>query len=293
MRVTQPKNILAGFYVGAADAEVPEIVHAGEFWSGGDHYIDLHRHEVWEFYLQLDGESQWDGPGQTYALQPGSFFAVAPGVYHRMHSRVTRKHHYLFVAFDLTAVLARHPALAPLWQGHEIVVVNDAEALHTPFRQLLREISVVMPQRAAGLRLALDYLVLCASRALLPAEARPFAATHPAVMRVKELLDEQPSHNWSSNELARFCGLSAGHLTALFTSQVGVSPRRYLLQRRVALARELLLGSDVPITQLALELGFSSSQHFAGTFARLAGQSPQAFRQHSRRLPPDSRPATH
>jgi hypothetical protein len=59
-----------------------------------------------------------------------------------------------------------------------------AESLVPPFRQLIREISVDLPQRATGVRLALDYLVLEASR-LHERSASPLVTLHPAVARAE------------------------------------------------------------------------------------------------------------
>ena len=60
---------------------------------------------------------------------------------------------------------------------------------------------------------------------------------------------------------------------------VGLPPRQYLPQVRVEQAKQYLTQKTIPITTLALELGFSSSQHFAATCKRLIGKSP---RQHAR-----------
>ena len=94
----------------------------------------------------------------------------------------------------------------------------------------------------------------------------------------KELMDHQPSHPWRLTDLARRAGVSAHHLVECFTREVGVSPRPYLLSVRVRLAQEMLTGSDIAVTELALELGFSSSQHFAATFKRLTGETAQGYR---------------
>ncbi|MGH7215100.1 MAG: helix-turn-helix transcriptional regulator, partial [Tepidisphaeraceae bacterium] len=84
---------------------------------------------------------------------------------------------------------------------------------------------------------------------------------------------------WRLADLGRMVGVSPNHLVQLFTRDVGVSPHRYLVQRRIERAKELLRQSDVPITQLALDLGFSSSQHFAKTFRQMAKCPARRFRQ--------------
>lgn len=279
----RPPELLAGFHADLPDADVPELVHIGEQWASRRLFVTNHSHTVWEFYFQISGECRWDAPGQTCTLSPGGFFAAPPHLPHQMHDRPDDKHHFFFAALDLPVVFARLPALAMLWQRETIVFLPHSETLQTPFRQLIREVSLTLPHRALGLRLALDALVLEASR-LLEASGTitdtPHSLTlrHPAVRLAKELLDHQPGRDWRLADLARMAGLSAHHLVECFTREVGVSPRRYLLSVRVRLAQEMLVGSDIAVTDLALELGFSSSQHFAATFKRLTGETAQGYR---------------
>ena len=276
-----PPNVLAGFHADHPDPDVPELVHIGEQWASRRLLVTTHSHAVWEFYLQISGESRWDAPGETYTLTPGAFFAAPPQVPHRMHERPDDKHHFFFAAIDLAAVCVRLPALAAVWQQGSPIFRPRGEALTAPFRQLIREVSLTLPHRASGIRLALDALVLEAARLAetpTPGETHSLILRHPAVLRAKELLDLQPERPWRLPALARLAGISAHHLVECFTREVGVSPHRYLLAVRVRMAQEMLTGSNIAVTDLALELGFSSSQHFAATFKRLTGETAQGYR---------------
>ena len=55
-------------------------------------------------------------------------------------------------------------------------------------------------------------------------------------------------------------------------------PHRYLLERRIDRAKELLDHADLPITRIAHELGYASGQHFARSFRQGVGRSPSEFR---------------
>jgi AraC-like DNA-binding protein len=279
--------LLAGFHAELPESEVPELRHAGEQWAPGTYRIPDHVHDVWEVYLQVDGQSLWDGPDEsgsehTYTLRAGSFFAVAPHVVHRLHEDAHEysqgKHHFFFAAIDLTEISQRHPQLTAAWPEREVVVAEQAESLIPPFRQLIREVSVDLPQRATGIRLAIDYLVLEASRLFERVLPAPLLSLHPAVAHARELLDRQPQRPWSLGDLARLTGLSPSHLAECFTRDVGAPPHRYLVNARIERARQLLRDSDVPITQLATELGFASSQHFAAAFKKSTGVSASGYR---------------
>jgi AraC-like DNA-binding protein len=84
--------------------------------------------------------------------------------------------------------------------------------------------------------------------------------------------------NFSVEEVARACGLSASHLSHLFKAVLHESPVDYRNKLRVAHALEKLRATDDKITAIALESGFQSLSQFHALFRRFMGRSPAAFR---------------
>lgn len=72
--------------------------------------------------------------------------------------------------------------------------------------------------------------------------------------------------------------LSYRQLSRYFRKAYGLSPKGYQLQLRLAEAQRLLRQTRMPITDIAMELGFCTSQHFANRFGEHVGQSPSAYR---------------
>ena len=279
MQISHPKGILAGFHFQKPEPAVAELIFCGEYWAMPEWFVGEHDHKVWELYFQLDGVSEWAGPNQNYRLRPGSFLAVAPNVRHRMSKPARQKHHFIYAAIDLAAIFSRHPSLRELWRGHTLVYRPNVESVAAPFRQLVREVTLAQAHRPTGLRLALDALVLEATRSMTVAGGRSFVGAHPAVVRVKELLEHQCQRSWRLADLAQVAGLSPTHLAELFARDVGLPPRQYLLQVRIDRAKQYLQQKTIPITTLAMELGFSSSQHFAAVFKRRTGTTPRTYAQ--------------
>jgi len=73
-------------------------------------------------------------------------------------------------------------------------------------------------------------------------------------------------------------GLSYRQLARLFVRHEGVTPKRYQLQARLTEAKMRLLDRRRSVTDIALELGFSSSQHFSRQFRQATGTTPLAYR---------------
>ncbi len=80
-------------------------------------------------------------------------------------------------------------------------------------------------------------------------------------------------------KIARQVGLSQRHLDRLFRSHLGRSPKRYYLECRLRLARSLVRQTDLPIYEIALACGFSSSSYLAKWYAQQFGCVPLEERQ--------------
>jgi AraC family transcriptional regulator len=79
-------------------------------------------------------------------------------------------------------------------------------------------------------------------------------------------------------DLAAECRLSASHFARGFRQATGMPPHRWLLKRRIERAKELLLGGELELAQIALDCGFSDQSHFTRLFAQSQGQSPGKWR---------------
>lgn len=85
--------------------------------------------------------------------------------------------------------------------------------------------------------------------------------------------------------VSRRQGLSRAVFTKRFKSSVGHSFHQYVIQRRVEVARGLLLDTQLSLAFIAEETGFSSTSHFVDVFRALTGVTPARFRERSARKP--------
>lgn len=95
-------------------------------------------------------------------------------------------------------------------------------------------------------------------------------------------MDATPERDWTVPALARVSGVSEAHFARCFRVAFGVPPHRYLLARRLERAAALLRESDLPITEIALQTGWSSLGSFSRTFRDVHGESPSTHRRQVR-----------
>ncbi|HEX3364150.1 AraC family transcriptional regulator [Phenylobacterium sp.] len=96
--------------------------------------------------------------------------------------------------------------------------------------------------------------------------------------RAKEILAANLDGAVGLTELARECRLSVSHFSRAFRKSMGVAPHRWLMNRRVELAKDLLRDREASLSQVALRCGFADQSHFTRVFSRRAGVSPGAWR---------------
>ena len=96
--------------------------------------------------------------------------------------------------------------------------------------------------------------------------------------KVSEYIAANLSARLSVAHLARTAGYSAPHFTRCFRNSTGLTPRAYVMRQRLCEAEFLLALSSLPLSQIALNTGFSDQSHFTRLFARRTGITPHAFR---------------
>jgi AraC family transcriptional regulator len=82
----------------------------------------------------------------------------------------------------------------------------------------------------------------------------------------------------SLTQLAAASRLSASYFTRAFRRSTGVPSHRWLMQRRIDKAKDLLRNSGQSLNEIALACGFADQSHFTTVFTRMVGASPGAWR---------------
>jgi AraC-like DNA-binding protein len=96
--------------------------------------------------------------------------------------------------------------------------------------------------------------------------------------RAKELLRADLSGDICLQELASACRLSSSHFSQAFKQTVGCPPHQWLLHQRVEQAKNLILNTKLPLSEIALATGFADQSHFTRVFSQRVKVSPAAWR---------------
>jgi len=123
----------------------------------------------------------------------------------------------------------------------------------------------------------LDELLVSITRELTK-QSNPGRDFPKVFLQLEKRLRENLSHQWSVEEMAATVGMG----TTLFNERVktytGFTPTNYLINLRISESIKLLRKPEIKLTDIALDTGFYSSQHFSTTFKKLTGYTPSEFR---------------
>lgn len=132
-------------------------------------------------------------------------------------------------------------------------------------------------------RLETSHEIAVASRRIVEGIVRPLTdptLTHTQMLidRALQILEKHYHKDLTDDMVARELGLSTSHFRHLFREATGQPFRKYLIAVRLEGARRMILEGDAPISEIALDVGFTGLAHFSRAFAQRFGVSPSSLR---------------
>lgn len=200
--------------------------------------------------------------GTRLRIMPGDVTLVAPDqpIVYR-YPRGGRRH--LYAHFGL-AVDGAPTAAIPC---HIRLPRREHRDFHALFSSAVAE-QVLGPERVAAALWELLWRLA----------ALPTASDSSPELQAAKLIDGGLARAPTVRHLAAEVGVSADHLTRRFRARFGSSVKGYIGERRLALARDLLLTTDLPVAQVAQDCGLPDLHYFNKQIRARWGCSPRALR---------------
>jgi AraC-like DNA-binding protein/uncharacterized cupin superfamily protein len=276
--------------------EIGIFPHIIEFGVRKIQTIQLHSLRIQENrYIRicyiLEGKFEWSIDARNYMLYPGDLAMILPGQSFGGVKEFLDIGSLSWIILDIGTPIRPGESFGP-WSG-----LSETESRSIRKILLLNHSPVVAGLREAGPLLQLigkelqdqqigfatrvnhltdDLLILIARQLTRQNNSqRDFPQTF---MRLEQKLRDNLSHQWAVEEMAALVGLGTTAFTEKVKSFTGFSPLNYLINIRISEAIRLLKRSETNLTDIALDTGFYSSQHFSTTFKKLTGYTPSQFR---------------
>jgi transcriptional regulator GlxA family with amidase domain len=108
--------------------------------------------------------------------------------------------------------------------------------------------------------------------------SRAVEETNRRMLRARDVMDRAYSEPLDIAALARIAHVSESHFIRTFRATFGETPYRYLQRRRVERAMFLLRSTPASVTDVCMEVGFTSLGTFSRTFTGIVGEAPSVYR---------------
>lgn len=268
--------------------------------------LEAHRNEGIEVVLLETGATPFVVDGQCHDLRAGDLTITRPWQLHRLgdpHLGPGRIHWFVL------DVGVRRPDQPWHWPSWVCLTREDREELTARLRQNERPVWPSTPEirhdfqaLAEAIRLnrrrshlstiivhlnhLLLNLLILLRRQKVPRDPGLTTREHTVALFLADLKANPAglAHPWTLQEMATLCGMGVTSFVKYCRSKTNASPLAYLNRCRLEhAARRLREEPQTPVTTIAFDCGFSSSQHFAVRFHRCFGCSPTTFRSRARR----------
>jgi AraC-like DNA-binding protein len=252
---------------------------------------DAHPKE-YELHLVQEGclELWVDSPANQHTVTGGLATLTQPGQTHGGVREVLNPGRWSMLRFvvlpnskkmptGLTSAQAAH--LEKLLKAMESPVFSFSPSLEKCFDRLLdehRHPSVTSELMARSLLHELILWIVRDHAASMLNPPRRLPKYSPPIQAAVLWLDEHVGEPVLMEHAANAAGLSESHFRRWFQKEVGFNPADYMMYRRVEISKEKLRTSNMSVTKIAMELGFSTSAYFTAVFRKRTGLTPTEYR---------------
>ena len=239
-------------------------------------------HDRLSFWVPLNGRTQiYDRRARRYDYHGGGSISMTPG------GSVWEGHWQgepqTCVLLEVGDSILREQARRITYPNRGQMILREDERIRYSMLALYQDLK--NPSPASGMftghlarGIATHYIghYCSVASASKPAGGRSLSAAE--LRRVQAEVEERLTSKLTLADLATAVGLSVPTFCRRFRASTGQSPYQYVLQSKIARAKTLLRRGDLPLTDLALSLGFYDQSQFTNTFRKITGICPSEFR---------------
>ncbi len=263
-----------------------------------------HHHHLYELMYGLSGEGKLSVGGEDVRLRAGSWLLLKAGVRHDVSNASEGEDVFSFfnIHFDIDdsemrrRLSASDYALFPdgpsdssaRLRSHvgEIERIMEHSLLHSSNETAGTEKRLTLTYER---KLALQAYILLIVQDIFARHAEGAQASGSRQREttiyeadtahlIEERLMRLVGADGSVTRIAEELNISRSQCTKIFTKIYGIPPRQYVTEQRLNKAKQLLVGTNKTVSDIAEELGFHSVSHFSRQFRRGTGMSPNQFR---------------
>ena len=255
--------------------------------------VELHHHDFYEIYMLLRGSVSYTVENRIFHMRAGDLMLISPLELHQARIATDAD------AYERIVLWIARPYLEGLSTAHTSLTrcFDTSIPSHTnllrlpgatgaPLRTTVDKMCALKASKDYGSDLlaqsALVELLVGLNRAAADrGDARPVGTSDQVVDAVLHYINEHYSEPLTLDQLSEKFFISKYHLLRKFDAQVGTTLHRYILQKRLLNAKQLLAGG-VPPNEVCQYCGFGDYANFYRAFRAEYNQTPRQYIQSAR-----------
>jgi AraC family transcriptional regulator, L-rhamnose operon regulatory protein RhaS len=239
--------------------------------------------QTYEICFVDRGSVEWWIDDKLYEAGPKSLFINRPGEWHGGESGFVQPCEMYWLQFYLSPkgklpglINETQLELKTAFETMQHRSFAASAVIKTFFDQLMSEHRQPRPYSLELARAAFHQLLITTVRDHARKDASSYSE---GIAKALSWINKNLEQELYSDDVAEIAGLSVAQFYKRFVEEVGLTPADYHIRQRIFLAKQKLRGTDSSITEIAHELGVSSSQYFATVFKKVVGVTPKEYRE--------------
>jgi AraC-like DNA-binding protein len=281
MKVLVRPEILSGFLCEDPFPDLPAFTHCGEALATPNFELPRHHHRGFEFLYLVRGSVEWQVGHSRFTQQMGDLFIAYPDEPHRTTEKFKSDMYNFWVGLDLEALGQDGVRLAGMIRKKQLRILRHCYPIEPVLRALVGAVVTPLPnQRQVILAYLAVFFALIEQQQQLKdsggdANVRAHVPHSYMVQKVTSYMKRHLDRRLPLVEMARVANVrNTSYFGHRFRKEVAMTPAACHLRMRLEAARDCLSQPSMDITSVALQHGFSSSQHFSTLFRQAFGVTP-------------------
>ncbi len=259
----------------------PRLLYIGAYKPSPGWMRDLHSHGCCEVMFVKEGEGMFRVDDATFPLRRGDVIVYNPGVKHSEFIADVSPRDIMFLGISVK--LDGFP-VGCIIKDEAFKIINSGE-FYEQIRHCLEQLLTENELKSPYFSIISDALLTIFISHVLRLTSERAEATFAGKRtynEVKEFLDRNYATIDSIDDVCRSLYINKYYLTHLFKDTMGIPPLKYLIQKRMSLAKHLLATTDNSISDVAKACGYVDIAYFSRVFKKLEGVTPVEYRKTQR-----------
>lgn len=256
------------------------IQEAGHFRTLPNYFTERENLDSYLIVYTLAGKGSLTYGGKTYAVLPNQLFYIDCRNHQYYRTDPSDPWELLWIHFYGSASKAYYDRFASV--SPPVITLPSGNGVPGHIRELigLHRNKTIQTELLASRRIVDVLTELLLLRAASRDDAGP--AVPDFIRDVMKHYDRHYPDKLPLERVAARFSTDKYHLAKAFKRYTGLSPNEYLINARITRAKELLRFTDIPVSEIAAEVGIENVSHFINLFRDREGSTPLVYRKHWR-----------